>query len=140
MVENGKDEDGLNDEVRITRFGRFLRATSLDELPELLNVLKGEISLVGPRPLFVSYVPLYSEEQRRRLDVKPGITGWAQINGRNSIDWQTKFRLDVWYVENQSICLDILILLKTLKKVLLREGISSEGHATTEYFRGNKSD
>ncbi|GAB3003463.1 sugar transferase [Psychrosphaera aestuarii] len=125
------------DEERLTKFGRFLRSTSLDELPGLFNVLNGNMSLVGPRPLLVEYLPLYSEQQARRHDVKPGITGWAQVNGRNAIDWETKFALDVWYVDNQSFWLDIKILFLTVKKVLIRDGISAEGHATILPFRGN---
>lgn len=127
----------LPDEQRLTRFGRFLRASSLDELPELWNVLKGDMSLVGPRPLLMEYLPLYSEEQSRRHEVRPGITGWAQVNGRNAISWQDKFRLDVWYVDHCSLGLDIKILLLTIKKVFIREGIHAEGHATVEKFTGN---
>lgn len=127
----------LPDEQRLTRFGRFLRASSLDELPELWNVFKGDMSLVGPRPLLMEYLPLYSEEQSRRHDVRPGITGWAQVNGRNAISWQDKFRLDVWYVDHRSLGLDIKILLRTIKKVFRREGIHAEGHATVEKFTGN---
>lgn len=130
----------LPDAMRLTPLGAFLRKTSLDELPELWNVIKGDMSLVGPRPLLMEYLPLYDDKQLRRHDVRPGITGWAQINGRNAISWEDKFRLDVWYVENRSLKLDLKILFITLKKVLLREGISSEGHATTEYFKGNSSD
>lgn len=132
-----KSQKQLPDEKRITRFGSFLRSTSLDELPELWNVLKGDMSLVGPRPLLMEYLPLYSKEQFRRHEVRPGITGWAQVNGRNSISWEDKFKLDVWYVENQSFWLDLKILTLTLKKVLIREGISLEGHMTTEKFKGN---
>jgi lipopolysaccharide/colanic/teichoic acid biosynthesis glycosyltransferase len=133
------DEHGkpLPDSERITPFGRFLRSTSLDELPELWNVLKGDMSLVGPRPLLMEYLPLYSEEQYRRHEVRPGVTGWAQVNGRNAISWEEKFKLDVWYVDNQSLWLDLKILLLTLKKVLVRDGISAEGQATMERFRGN---
>lgn len=127
----------LPDEQRLTQFGRFLRASSLDELPELWNVLKGEMSLVGPRPLLMEYLPLYSEEQSRRHEVRPGITGWAQVNGRNAISWQDKFSLDVWYVDHRSLGLDIKILLLTIKKVFIREGIHAEGHATVEKFTGN---
>ncbi|RYH45060.1 MAG: sugar transferase, partial [Alcaligenaceae bacterium] len=122
---------------RLTPFGRFLRASSLDELPELWNVLKGEMSLVGPRPLLMDYLPLYSAEQARRHEVRPGITGWAQINGRNALSWEEKFKLDVWYVDNRSMWLDIKILWLTVRKVLVREGISGESHATVEYFKGN---
>lgn len=132
------DETGkpLSDEVRLTKFGQFLRSTSLDELPGLWNVLKGEMSLVGPRPLLMEYLSLYTDEQRRRHDVRPGITGWAQVNGRNAISWENKFKLDVWYVEHQSLRVDLKILGMTLKKVLYREGIQSETHATTEAFMG----
>ena len=135
-----KDENGnlLSDKDRITSFGKFLRKTSLDELPSLWNVLKGDMSLVGPRPLLMEYLPLYTKEQARRHEVKPGITGWAQINGRNSISWEEKFKLDVWYVDNQSIWLDTKILFITAWKVLKREGISQKGHVTMERFRGSK--
>jgi len=126
----------LPDEVRLTRFGRLLRATSLDELPELWNVLKGDMSLVGPRPLLMEYLPLYSAEQARRHEVRPGITGWAQVNGRNALSWPDKFALDVWYVDNRSLLLDLRILLLTVKKVFVREGISADGHATTSRFTG----
>lgn len=128
----------LPDEVRLTRFGKLLRSTSLDELPELLNVLKGDMSLVGPRPLLVEYLPLYSPEQARRHEVRPGITGWAQVNGRNAISWEEKFTLDVWYVDNRSLLLDIKILFMTIKKVFVREGISAEGEVTIGKFVGNK--
>jgi lipopolysaccharide/colanic/teichoic acid biosynthesis glycosyltransferase len=127
----------LPDEERLGRFGRLLRASSLDELPELFNVLKGEMSLVGPRPLLVKYLPLYNEEQHRRHDVLPGITGWAQVNGRNAISWEEKFRLDVWYVDHWSPLLDLKILFLTVKKVLVHEGISAENQATMEEFRGS---
>ncbi|XUO83183.1 sugar transferase [Halomonas sp. KM007] len=127
----------LPDEQRMTRLGHVLRATSLDELPELWNVLKGDMSLVGPRPLLMEYLPLYSKEQYRRHDVRPGVTGWAQVNGRNALSWDEKFKLDVWYVENRSFWLDIKILLLTVKKVLVRDGISAEGQATMERFRGS---
>lgn len=127
----------LSDEQRMTKFGKFLRNTSLDELPELINVLKGDISLVGPRPLLMEYLPLYSPEQARRHEVRPGITGWAQVNGRNAISWEEKFKLDVWYVDNQSFWLDFNILWMTLVKVFKREGISQEGHATMEKFAGS---
>ena len=133
----GKDGIQLPDEVRLTRFGRFLRSTSLDELPELWNVLKGDMSLVGPRPLLMEYLLLYNDEQMRRHDVRPGITGWAQVNGRNAISWAEKFKLDVWYVDNQSFWLDIKILFLTIKKVFVREGVSAEGYATAEKFKGN---
>jgi len=136
--EVGKDGQLLPDEQRLINFGRFLRSTSLDELPSLWNVLKGDMSLVGPRPLLVEYLPLYTPEQARRHEVKPGITGWAQVNGRNDISWEDKFRLDVWYVDNQSFWLDMKILLLTVKKVLVRDGISAEGHVTIEPFKGTK--
>lgn len=127
----------LPDSERLTRFGNFLRSTSLDELPELWNVLKGDMSLVGPRPLLMEYLDLYTPEQARRHEVKPGITGWAQVNGRNAISWEDKFKLDVWYVDNQSLWLDIKILLMTVKKVFVREGISAEGEATMTKFEGS---
>ena len=137
-----KDKDGnlLPDEVRLTRYGEILRSTSLDELPELLNILKGDMSIVGPRPLLVQYLPLYNEEQRHRHDVRPGLTGWAQVNGRNSITWEDKFRYDVWYVRNISVILDVKILFLTVKKVFCREGISAENSATMEDFQGTKED
>jgi len=128
------------DEVRLTRLGRFLRASSLDELPELINVLKGEMSIVGPRPLLVQYLERYSPEQARRHDVLPGITGWAQVNGRNAITWEDKFSLDVWYVDHWSLTLDIKILWQTFAKVIRREGISQPGHATAEEFMGSNTD
>ena len=128
----------LPDNKRITKFGKFLRTTSLDELPGLLNVLKGDMSLVGPRPLLVQYVPLYSPEQARRHEVKPGITGWAQVNGRNSISWDEKFELDVWYVDNRSMWLDLKILWLTLKKVIVRDGINTESDNTMPVFKGSK--
>ena len=127
----------MPDSERLTPFGQFLRSSSLDELPELWNVLRGDMSLVGPRPLLVEYLPRYSREQYRRHEVRPGITGWAQVNGRNSLDWDKKFKLDVWYVDNQSLCLDIKILFLTVKKVLVRDGISAEGEATMSKFKGN---
>ncbi|HAS8501779.1 TPA: sugar transferase [Vibrio vulnificus] len=130
----------LPDSERMTPFGDKLRNSSLDELPELWNVLKGEMSLVGPRPLLMQYLPLYSPEQARRHEVRPGVTGWAQINGRNAISWEEKFKLDVWYVDNRSFWLDIKILFLTVKKVFVKEGISAEGHVTTEYFKGNESE
>lgn len=126
----------LPDEQRVTPFGQFLRSTSIDELPELINVLKGDMSLVGPRPLLMEYLPLYSEEQKRRHNVRPGITGWAQINGRNAISWQKKFELDVWYVDNQSFWLDLKILFLTVLKVLKRSDINQAGQATVEPFNG----
>lgn len=134
-----RDEQGnlMPDAVRLTKFGRFLRSTSLDELPGLWSVLKGDMSLVGPRPLLVEYLPLYSPEQARRHLVRPGITGWAQVNGRNAISWEQKFEYDVWYVDNQSIALDIKIIFLTLKKVVVRDGISAEGEATMTKFEGS---
>ena len=124
-------------EVRLTEFGKFLRSTSLDELPGLWNVLKGDMSIVGPRPLLIEYLPLYSEKQSKRHEVKPGITGWAQVNGRNAISWDEKFDLDVWYVDNQSIWLDIKILWMTVKKVIARDGISQSNHVTMDKFKGS---
>lgn len=137
-MRDTRDERGelLPDEVRLTRFGKWLRHTSLDELPELLNVLKGEVSLVGPRPLLLEYLPRYNAQQARRHEVKPGITGWAQVNGRNALSWEERFRLDVWYVDNWNLWLDVKILLLTLWKVLKREGISAEGSATMPVFMG----
>ena len=132
--------DLLPDAKRLTSFGRFLRATSLDELPELFNVIKGDMSLVGPRPLLIQYLYRYTSEQARRHDVKPGITGWAQVNGRNAISWEDKFKLDIWYVDNRSLLLDLKILLMTVRKVLLRDGISQAGQATMEEFMGNPQD
>ena len=136
---NGPDGKPLPDAERITPFGSFMRRASLDELPEFWNVLKGDMSLVGPRPLLMQYLPLYSKEQYRRHEMKPGITGWAQINGRNAISWDEKFNLDVWYVDNQSLWLDIKILFLTVKKVVLREGISADGQATMPFFEGSPS-
>lgn len=127
----------LSDEERLTRFGRFLRSTSLDELPELWNVLKGEMSFVGPRPLLVQYLPLYSPEQRRRHEVRPGLTGWAQINGRNGLSWSDKFRQDIWYVDNHSLILDFRILLRTVVIVVQRDGVNANDHATMSAFQGN---
>jgi lipopolysaccharide/colanic/teichoic acid biosynthesis glycosyltransferase len=124
----------LSDEKRLTNVGRFIRSSSLDEIPQLINVIKGEMSLIGPRPLLVSYLPLYSKEQARRHDVKPGITGWAQINGRNSISWEKKFELDVWYVQNMSFTLDIKILFRTVRKVINRNGISGRSTSTMYTF------
>lgn len=134
------DQNGnpLPDSARLTPFGKKLRASSIDELPELWNVLKGEMSLVGPRPLLMEYLPLYNQEQYRRHEVKPGITGWAQVNGRNAITWEDKFKLDVWYVDNQSWWLDIKILFLTVKKVWVKEGISADGEATMSKFTGTK--
>jgi len=138
-MTNEKDSNGiqLNDKQRLTKFGVFLRSTSLDELPELWNILKGEMSFVGPRPLLVEYLPLYNSYQNIRHKAKPGITGLAQVNGRNSITWDEKFDLDVWYVENQSLLLDLKILWMTIKKVIMREGVSAENHATMPKFTGN---
>lgn len=130
----------LPDEERLTPFGRFLRSTSLDELPELLNVLRGEMSLVGPRPLLTEYLARYTPEQARRHEVKPGITGWAQINGRNAIGWEERFALDVWYVDHWSLALDLKILFRTVGKVLRRDGISAESHATMPEFMGTVSE
>ena len=132
------DGNLLSDAERMTRFGRFLRAISVDELPELFNILRGEMSLVGPRPLLMQYLPLYNDEQMRRHDALPGITGWAQINGRNSISWGEKFQFDLWYVDNRSFWLDIKILWLTFAKVFKREGISMEGEVTTKFFEGNE--
>ncbi|MEN2258108.1 sugar transferase [Paraclostridium benzoelyticum] len=127
----------LPDEERLTSFGKLLRSTSLDELPELINVLKGDMSLVGPRPLLIEYTNLYSEEQFRRHEVRPGITGWAQVNGRNTLAWNERFKMDVYYVDKQNLLLDVKILFLTISKVLKRDGISQEGHATMEKFNGN---
>lgn len=132
-----KRGNSLPDDQRMTPFGTFLRSTSLDELPELWNVLKGDMSLIGPRPLLMEYLPLYSEEQYRRHEVRPGVTGWAQVNGRNAISWEDKFKLDVWYVDNRSFWLDLKILFLTVKKVLVRDGISGDGEATMSKFTGN---
>lgn len=139
---DAKDKQGnlLPDEQRMKKFGAFLRSTSLDELPGLFNVLKGDMSLVGPRPLLVQYLPLYSAEQARRHNMRPGITGWAQVNGRNAISWEDKFKLDVWYVDNQNFWLDIKILFLTVKKVFIREGISSNDHVTMPEFKGSKNE
>jgi lipopolysaccharide/colanic/teichoic acid biosynthesis glycosyltransferase len=138
--ERGPDGQLLPDAVRLTPFGRWLRATSLDELPELWNVLKGDMSLVGPRPLLMEYLLLYTPEQARRHEVRPGITGWAQINGRNAISWEAKFKLDVWYVDSRSLWLDIKILRLTVKKVLVRDGISAAGEATMPRFTGSQAE
>lgn len=137
-MTDARDAEGnlLPDAERLTSFGRFLRRTSLDELPELINVLKGDMSLVGPRPLLMRYLELYTPEQARRHEVRPGITGWAQINGRNAVSWEEKFRLDVWYVDNVSLWLDLKILFLTAWKVLKKEGISQDGHATMPEFTG----
>lgn len=133
----GPDGQPLSDAERLTAFGRFLRSTSLDELPELWNVLKGDMSLVGPRPLLVEYLPLYSPEQARRHEVRPGITGWAQVNGRNAIAWEQKFALDVWYIDNRSIQLDLKILMQTVLKILRKDGIAAAGEATMSRFTGS---
>jgi lipopolysaccharide/colanic/teichoic acid biosynthesis glycosyltransferase len=136
-----RDSDGnlLPDAVRLTRIGKFVRSTSLDEIPQLLNVIKGDMSLVGPRPLLVEYLPLYNETQRRRHEVRPGMTGWAQVNGRNAISWQQKFDYDVWYVDHVSLSLDFKILMRTIRKVFQREGISSGTYVTMEPFSGNST-
>lgn len=141
-MRDSYDRDGnpLPDSQRLTKFGSLLRATSLDELPELWNVLKGDMSLVGPRPLLMEYLDLYTPEQARRHEVRPGVTGWAQVNGRNAISWEEKFKLDVWYVDNRSLWLDIKILWMTVKKVIVREGISAQGEATMSKFEGTKHD
>lgn len=136
--ECGADGEMLPDAQRLTALGRFLRASSLDELPELWNVLRGEMSLVGPRPLLMEYLPLYSPEQARRHEVRPGITGWAQVNGRNALSWEERFKLDVWYVDHRSVGLDLRILWLTVRKVIVREGISAQGEATMPRFTGNK--
>jgi lipopolysaccharide/colanic/teichoic acid biosynthesis glycosyltransferase len=138
-MTDGRNAQGelLPDRERLPAFGRFLRGSSLDELPELWNVLKGQMSLVGPRPLLMEYLPLYTPEQYRRHEVRPGVTGWAQVNGRNAISWEEKFALDVWYVENQSFWLDIKILWLTVKKVLIKDGISAAGEATMAKFTGS---
>ena len=137
-MNDKRDSDGklLPDVDRLTKMGKFIRKTSLDEIPQLINVLKGDMSLIGPRPLLVQYLPLYNETQKRRHDVRPGITGWAQVNGRNAISWTEKFEYDVWYVDHLSFKLDIKILLMTVQKVFKREGISQEGEATMEFFNG----
>lgn len=134
------DNEGraLPDSARLTSFGRILRSSSLDELPELLNILRGDMSLVGPRPLLMQYLPLYSQEQARRHDVRPGLTGWAQVNGRNALSWDEKFALDIWYIENRTLMLDFRILWMTARKVLFREGISAEGEATMPPFTGSE--
>ncbi len=131
--------DLLSDEDRLTKFGQFLRSTSLDELPELYNVVKGEMNLVGPRPLLIEYLPLYNNRQARRHEVLPGITGWAQVNGRNEISWEDRLEMDVWYVENHSLWLDMKILFLTVFKVFKRDGINQAGHATMPYFSGTKT-
>lgn len=138
-MNDKKDEEGnlLSDAERLTAIGRVVRKTSLDEIPQLLNVIKGDMSLVGPRPLLIQYLPLYNRKQRKRHEVRPGITGWAQVNGRNAISWQQKFDYDVWYVEHVSLALDIKILWRTIKNVVRSEGISSANSATMEIFTGN---
>lgn len=133
-----KEGNALPDSQRLTEFGKKLRASSLDELPELWNVLKGDMSLVGPRPLLMEYLPLYNAEQAKRHNVRPGVTGYAQVNGRNSLSWEDKFKLDTWYVEHQSLWLDMKILLKTVKKVIIKDGISADGEATMTKFTGTK--
>lgn len=138
--EKDKDGDLLPDEQRLNAYGRFLRSTSLDELPELINILLGQMSIVGPRPLLVKYLPLYNEEQRRRHHVRPGLTGWAQVNGRNAISWEEKFRLDVEYVDNISFSMDLKVIFTTVGKIFKREGISSDTSATMEEFRGTKTE
>jgi undecaprenyl phosphate N,N'-diacetylbacillosamine 1-phosphate transferase len=139
-MNDRKDRNGklLPDNERLTPIGKFIRTTSLDELPQLLNVLKGDMSLIGPRPLLVKYLPLYSHHQARRHEVRPGITGWAQVNGRNAISWEEKFEYDVWYVDNLSILLDLKIIFRTIQKVIIREGISSTTTLTMEAFKGNQ--
>ena len=141
-MNNKKNSRGelLSDAERLTNFGKWLRSTSLDELPSLWNVLKGEMSIVGPRPLLMEYVPLYNAEQARRHEVKPGVTGWAQVNGRNAISWEDKFRLDVWYVDHQSVWLDIKIILLTIKKVFFRHDINADGAATMPKFTGSSTE
>lgn len=138
-MSNARDSSGklLPDQQRLGKFGRFVRSTSLDELPELLNVIRGDMSLVGPRPLFEHYLPLYSSEQARRHEVRPGITGWAQVNGRNDVDWPARFALDVWYVDNHSLWLDLKILLLTVLRVVQRDGINPQGKVEMELFTGN---
>ena len=138
-MNDEKDKDGnlLPDALRLTRIGKIIRSTSIDELPQLWNVFKGDMSLIGPRPLMVKYLPLYSPEQSRRHEVRPGITGWAQVNGRNSIPWHKKFEYDIWYVDNISFHTDLVVIWKTIKKVIVREGISQEGEATVQPFNGH---
>lgn len=141
-MNDRKDVNGnlLPDAERLTKVGSFVRKTSLDEIPQLINVLKGDMSLIGPRPLLVQYLELYNDFQKRRHEVRPGITGWAQVNGRNAISWKQKFDYDVWYVDNLSFAFDVKILLRTIKKVFVREGISAEGQATMEVFKGNNNE
>src|SRR5690554_876968 len=131
------EDNLLPDTERLTRIGSFVRKTSLDEIPQLINVLKGDMSFIGPRPLLPEYLPLYNEIQRHRHDAKPGITGWAQVNGRNTVSWEKKFEYDVWYVNNQTFLLDVKIFFMTIKKVFIKEGISQEGQVTAESFKGN---
>jgi lipopolysaccharide/colanic/teichoic acid biosynthesis glycosyltransferase len=140
-MNDKKDENGelLSDAERLTPIGKFVRKTSLDELPQLINVLKGEMSLIGPRPLLVEYLPLYNQRQKRRHEVRPGITGWAQVNGRNTVDWPQRFEMDVWYVDNLSLGLDLKIVFKTIRKVIKSEGINSATAATMEKFKGNQA-
>lgn len=140
-MNDKKDKSGnlLPDEFRLTKIGKFVRSTSLDEVPQLLNVIKGDMSLIGPRPLLPEYLPLYNKEQKRRHEVKPGITGYAQVNGRNAISWEEKFKLDVWYVDNMSFFVDFNIIYNTIKKVVIRDGISSDSSATMEKFKGTNS-
>jgi len=139
-MTNEKDENGnlLPDEVRLNKYGKFLRSTSLDELPEAINILIGNMSVIGPRPLLVRYLPLYNAEQHRRHDVKPGLSGWAQVNGRNTVSWEDKFKMDVWYADHVSFLLDVKIVLMTIGKFIKREGISSETSATMEEFKGSQ--
>ncbi|AUC79549.1 lipid carrier--UDP-N-acetylgalactosaminyltransferase [Nonlabens sp. MB-3u-79] len=141
-MNDKKDVNGnlLADDQRLTKVGQIIRKTSFDEIPQLLNVIKGDMSIVGPRPLLPQYLKLYSKQQARRHEVKPGITGWAQVNGRNAISWEEKFQLDVWYVEHQSFLLDLKIIFKTFKKVFVSEGISQEGQATTTFFKGSSNE
>lgn len=138
-MNDKKDSNGnlLPDSERLTKIGSFVRKTSLDEIPQLINVLRGDMSFIGPRPLLPEYLPLYNETQRHRHDVKPGITGWAQVNGRNTVSWEKKFEYDVWYVNNQTFLLDVKIFFMTIKKVFIKEGISQEGQVTAESFKGN---
>ena len=140
-MNDKKDSHGnlLSDDKRLTSIGKFVRKTSLDEIPQLINILKGDMSLIGPRPLLPEYLPLYNQEQKKRHNVKPGITGWAQINGRNAISWEDKFNFDIWYVNNISLLTDVKIIIKTIKKVLISEGISAEGNVTIGKFKGSKN-